>query len=691
MSGLTLLQGGAEARINKELLEIPAWLTAQEFADLTGVTRTAIVKRVTRNKFKKTKKTKNHRNQTVTKIHFTELPTEILKPILRAQAERDHQKSSLGCDSYDPESAWERYRVIEPVLSGETSTAEAAEGAGVSLRTVQRWVKEWNEAESANRMVGLSQKTRADKGIFRSLEPKVERAAAALWLRKEKFSIRHTHRLLTMMEENGDLPEGSVPSYKTIERYLQNTIPKQIEVLGREGDKAYKDKFDKFIFRDWDSYEPRDVYFGDHHQFDLFVNHRGKLIRPWLTAWFDGRTRACTGWVIVEKPDSESIQYSLRDAIMEKKGSPFWGKPVTVYIDNGKDYRSKWVNGKPHHPGQIDFSIAAKTLITGLNINVTFAQPYNARAKIIEPWFKTVEEQFVKACPGYCGNRPANRPDDLQRKMTGFKKGKYLDYFMTMDEFTESFKNWLYIYHTQPHSGLNGKSPKEVWEANAPLPEDATDQTVEFLLYRSTTRVVTGNGVRIHGVGTKVAYYDHPALRAIEGERVEVRTDPKDLSSVYVFCDDQFVCVAKNAERMRSDATLEDLSNALREQKAQAKRDRETLKFYKSEEIHPDAVIREAAKRAAKEISEVPQQKAAVVHAIPQFEGNHEQRSLENINNGDLTRNKVANFLANERAGFTPDAQETLAEKYLSLRKQTKEDGKNGQTYKTIPSPGEDG
>lgn len=100
-----------------------------------------------------------------------------------------------------------------------------------------------------------------------------------------------------------------------------------------------------------------DVWFGDHHQFDVFVlDRRGRAVRPWLTAWYDIGSGVLVGWCISTNPNSETIAESFIRAVAEKPDSPIHGAPNAIYIDNGKDYRSHAFDGEPRSiawPGHI--------------------------------------------------------------------------------------------------------------------------------------------------------------------------------------------------------------------------------------------------------------------------------------------------------------------------------------------------
>ena len=54
------------------------------------------------------------------------------------------------------------------------------------------------------------------------------------------------------------------------------------------------------------------------------------------------------------------------------------------------------------------------SLAANLQIAVTYAIPYNAKAKPIERVFNTFEEQLGKKYPSYAGSNAKKRPEDLK-------------------------------------------------------------------------------------------------------------------------------------------------------------------------------------------------------------------------------------------------------------------------------------
>jgi putative transposase len=84
-----------------------------------------------------------------------------------------------------------------------------------------------------------------------------------------------------------------------------------------------------------------------------------------------------------------------------KRGCETYGPPDAVKIDNGKNYDSEMWTGttkkkrKALKKGYLDEKRIAG-LYGKLGINVSFAIPYNAKAKPIERFFATLDDQFVR-------------------------------------------------------------------------------------------------------------------------------------------------------------------------------------------------------------------------------------------------------------------------------------------------------
>jgi len=76
-------------------------------------------------------------------------------------------------------------------------------------------------------------------------------------------------------------------SYSTVLRILRE-IPPSVKALGREGKRAFRERYGVYIPRTYQDLRNREIFCGDHREFDLFVySSSGKLFRPWISAWLD--------------------------------------------------------------------------------------------------------------------------------------------------------------------------------------------------------------------------------------------------------------------------------------------------------------------------------------------------------------------------------------------------------------------
>src|SRR5207249_4565273 len=138
-----------------------------------------------------------------------------------------------------------------------------------------------------------------------------------------------------------------------------------------------------FHERDYTGLHSNQIWCGDHHPCDCIVTHQGKLVRRWLTAWQDMRSRKIVGAVIyAHDPNSTTVLAAFR------VGALAYGVPDRVYIDNGKDYDCYALQGMtkaernslPMLKSEVKFAWeqAAKVgIFGGMRITVDHAPPYH--------------------------------------------------------------------------------------------------------------------------------------------------------------------------------------------------------------------------------------------------------------------------------------------------------------------------
>ena len=384
-------------------------------------------------------------------------------------------------------------------------------------------------------------------------------ALKSYWLRLSRPSKKSAWEAANQMAFEKGWP---TKEYRTARHYLQQ-IPRAVQIKFRDGRKAFEAKAAPSIERDYSTLHSNEMWVGDHHQFDVMVKHDGKHVRPWLTAWEDMRSRKIVGWcILAHDPNQNAVLSAL------KHGCLSHGVPEGIYIDNGKDYDAYSLHGRTKQERrsvrvEVDGG-RVRGILNHLGCKVIHAWPYHGQSKPIERFFGTVELQFGKTWPTYCGRNPENKPEDLPKKLA---RGAA----PTLDEFTEKFSEWLTKgYHASGHTGdaMNGHTPEEVYAAswNGAAKRTTSAEALELLLLRETQPVkVTKNGV----AWGRLRYgQSAPELFKLQGKEVYLRVDPRDVTRVLVYSmDDQFICIAVSNRRVPANATHKELSDAIKEGK----------------------------------------------------------------------------------------------------------------------------
>jgi putative transposase len=336
-------------------------------------------------------------------------------------------------------------RTLNPTDVVEQLTG-IAEDHGTTLRTLYRWMDAYAESGLPGIMRAMK---RRDAGTRPSMCPaaynyayglymnQVKRTTATIYKKLEDFAAAQgasacrkcifcdgtaSRRALMLTDEINHYPACTEPEKtgmkipacrQTLSRILA-AIPEDEKTLARRGKKAWKDDHMLMAMRAKPE-QVNEVWFGDHHQMDAFVlDKTGKPIRPWLTMWYDAATGCPVGWVLCESPNTQTIIEAFNRAVAHTKHSPFYGVPRMVYVDNGKDYRSKLFETgmiKERDLGFLNGSIATNSVLQLLNIQVTHALPYLHRmvcdcCSPLRPWHDSDQGQRRRSADLRAADRP---------------------------------------------------------------------------------------------------------------------------------------------------------------------------------------------------------------------------------------------------------------------------------------------
>jgi len=435
-------------------------------------------------------------------------------------------------------------RAVRDDTKNDTKWTVALKGfaaiKGVPVRTLQRWMSDWRR----DGFIGLLDGRGGIEYGETTISPDAWEEFKGMYLTEQRLSVKLCWLNIRYINKSQN-KNWTIPPLRTMQRYAEKKIPLPMRVLKREGRAAYDARCAPYIETDMDSIKPGAVWIGDHHQFDCWVRYRNKWIRPWITAWEDMRSRNVVGWMITPQPNSSTILAAF------KRGAEKYGPPDAVKIDNGKDYDSEAFTGTTKARRRITKSLQLDEETTAglyalLNITVSFAIPYHPQSKAIERWFDTLEGQFVKTMPTYCGKDTARRPEDLKDYLL---TEKAVAEAMSIEDFAEGVGQYVEIYNHTAHSGrgMDGRCPADVLagrESRRVLADGVLD-----LLCRvwSGAQTVGKNGVKVAGLW--YGQFD-TALMAYQGKDVRVAYDPDDISRVYVYDANTYKLVAV-AEQMQ--------------------------------------------------------------------------------------------------------------------------------------------
>jgi len=423
---------------------------------------------------------------------------------------------------------------------GATRTEAMAKFAvqqGISERSLRRWIGRERQ-QGLSGLIDTRGGSRADHEQFSS---EAFEYFKSLYLTEQRLSVKLCWQ--TLNYENKIEKKGwRIPSLRVVYRYIDEHIPLKVLVLHREGLAAYEAKCAPYIERDPDSIEPGQVWVGDHHQFNCWIQYRNAWLRPWITAWEDMRSRMIVGRTISGGPNQTTILTAMRQGIDR------CGPPESVKIDNGRDYDSEAWTGttkarrRAAAKGRID-----EQFVTGIyammDIAISFAQPYHPQSKPIERWFDTLDCQFTKTIPTYCGKDADRKPEGLPDMLAS---DKAIAEAYSMAEFTELVDRYIEVYNNTAHTGagMDGRSPAQVMamrQSRRVLRDGVPDLLIQVW---SRELVIGKNGIRFKGLN--YGQYHHDLLWH-QGKKVRVSYNPDDVSriSVYDATNLQFMCYAE--------------------------------------------------------------------------------------------------------------------------------------------------
>lgn len=448
---------------------------------------------------------------------------------------------------------------------------EAAEKLGVSVRTVRRLVKKWEEKG----LEALTQTNRTDKGKHR-IDQQWQEFIIKTYKEGNKGSKRITPKQVAVRVQAraAQLGEEKYPSYRTVYRVLEPIIEQQeqtqnIRSRGWRGSRlSVKTRTGQYLSVEYSNH----VWQCDHTRVDLLlVDQHGQLLgRPWLTTVIDTYSRCIMGINLgFDAPSSQVVALALRHAILPKQyGLEYklhcewgtYGKPEHFYTDGGKDFRS-------NHLQQIGVQLGF----------VGHLRDRPSEGGIVERPFGTFNTELFSTLPGYTGSNVQERPEEAEKEAC-----------LTLRELEQLLVRFIVDKHNQSIDARMGDQTRfQRWEAGLiATPNLIGERELDICLMKQTRRTIYRNGY----LQFENLTYRGEHLAGYAGESVVLRYDPRDITTIWVYRSEE------GKEIFLARAYAQDLETeqlALDEAKASSRKIREAGKIVSNRSILAEVQERE--------------------------------------------------------------------------------------------------
>ena len=305
------------------------------------------------------------------------------------------------------------------------------------------------------------------------LTPEAERLFLSMWLTPNRPSVQlaHTGMEFLLRREFNQEPPSLTSVYRFARRYDETCH--DLVVLMREGEKALNDKVMPYIRRDRTLLKVGDCLFADGHtlNFECIHPETGKPFRPTLLLWFDWKSGMPVGWEFMPTENIISVASSLRMAIRN-----LGQIPRVVYLDNGKAFKAKYFTKTDP-----DLNMLAG-LYARLGIATQFATPYRGQVKSVERFFGTMNEQFSRLMPSYCGRDITDKPAwRMRNEKFHQKRHSRQEFIPTLVEAALMFAAYVDWFGQQPNPDEKSLTGWDIFDAGRGSGVDMAEIDREFL------------------------------------------------------------------------------------------------------------------------------------------------------------------------------------------------------------------
>ncbi|MFC5302009.1 Mu transposase C-terminal domain-containing protein [Azospira restricta] len=430
-----------------------------------------------------------------------------------------------------------RFAAIKPLVTvlapGRYEVEQRAGEVGVDASTLYRWLQRYRAYGDVSALIPKKRGWKAgNTRISPSAEEVIREVINDYYLTQQRPTPQKVIvEVKRRCEERGIV----LPSPSTIRARIAS-IPERAHLRGRGFREKAKNKFlpaaGSFPNADY----PLAVVQIDHTPADIILVddvYRKPIGRPWITLAMDIYSRMVTGYYLSFDPPSEtSVAMCVAHSMLPKDewlllhkvqaDWPVWGRPRTIHVDNGADFRSN--------------NFQRSCLAYGIHLEFR---------PVRQPRYGGHIERMLGTFLKEIHDLPGTTFSSIKDK-EGYDSEKHAA--MTKSEFEE----WLVtlickVYHQRLHAGI-GMAPRKRWENGIfgeggtpgvglpPRPADRLTILLDFL--PAFRRTVQTFGVTIDGM-TYYAEALRPWINAQDPDDRKkkrefiFRRDPRDVSAIW--------------------------------------------------------------------------------------------------------------------------------------------------------------
>lgn len=409
----------------------------------------------------------------------------------------------------------------------------------ISRGTLHRWKNILNGTEDYTKLIPQYKYAKVDE--YRTcLTDEEIKIFMGLLLHQNRLCIGKAIALTKYkLQQQG---QSYIPADITFRKYAnwfkKNNYDKW--VLARDGEKALSDKVEPYIKRDASLLEVGDILVADGHvlNFNVINPFTGKPTRATLVGFLDRKSAALVGYEIMLEENTQCIASALRNSIINLDMIP-----KIVYQGNGRAFRAKYFTDDKGFT-----ELGFQGLYSKLGIETVFARPYNARAKVIERFFKEFQEGFEKLLPSYVGSNIQNKPAYLMRNEK-LHKQLHNNFIPTLEETIKMIDMWLNFKNSQPCPNVPDKTIAGVLENRKQQNVDIN--LLDDLMLATEVKTIQRNGIRF----LNCDYFDE-RLYGFKS-KVLIKYNLFDLTSIKVYTTKgEYLCTAERVTETHPMAKL---------------------------------------------------------------------------------------------------------------------------------------